>query len=337
MKMGEPKVPTIVKFLGEHAAKHYKESGSNGDRKPLRVGIDPYVHAASFKKELEESFASNAALEIDDEDEPVVGMLDTSHPNLIDPIWGEKRPAIPASPFRVHPVEYAGVSLSDKVKRIRKEMATKKATMAVFCTLDDVAYLMNMRAMGDVETCPVGIAYATITNDDVVLYCNEAKVQDEAVQEHLNEASVTIKPYEDIVPDIESHCTDKKAKVWIDKGRANLALVAVIPDKALVDSQNAITPMKACKNKAEMDGMKQAHIGRVHELAGENDCRGRQVSQRSGGRYGPDGLPCQAAGISRTELSYDCWSRPERCHHPLQCQGRYRPAEISRHVQPDPH
>jgi Creatinase/Prolidase N-terminal domain len=88
--------------------------------------------------------------------------LDTSAPegNLIDTIWQSDtinpRPALPASPFRVHSLEYAGWSVETKVEKIRKEMRegekTKGATLAIFCTLDDVAYLLNMRAKGDVDT-----------------------------------------------------------------------------------------------------------------------------------------------------------------------------------------
>jgi Xaa-Pro aminopeptidase len=198
-----------------------------------------------------------AKTELDDES-IVIGELDTSHENLIDPIWGEARPIIPFNPFRVHPMEYAGLSVADKVEKVRKEMMEKKATMAVFGALDDVAYLLNVRCMGDVDTCPVGIAYTTITNDQVTLYCDSRKVESPEIQEHLSE--ITIKPYGDIVGDIKEHASKEGNKVWLDKSRSNLALVTVIPEQALVDSQNAITPMKACKNDAELEGMRQAHI-----------------------------------------------------------------------------
>lgn len=244
MKQGLPQVPTITKFLGDLAEKHHSEHS-----KPLRVGIDPFVHAASFAKELQDAFCV---------DEVTVGEIDTSSDNLIDPIWGIDRPPLPKSPFRVHPLEYAGMSVADKVKDIRKEMETKKATLAVFCTLDDVAYLLNIRAMGDVETCPVGIAYATVSNEDITLYCDSVKVESPEVKEHLSE--VTIKPYDAIVKDIQDHCADSTHKVWLDRSRANYALSSVIPEKSLVDAQNAITPMKACKNEAEMEGMRRAHI-----------------------------------------------------------------------------
>ncbi len=255
VKQGQPKVPTIVKKLAEVAVEHYKEN-----KKPLRVGIDPFVHPASFAKEFSTAMEEAAKIDMDttEEEIPTIGELDTSNANLIDPIWAEARPPIPTSPFRVHPLEYAGVSVADKVSKIRKEMETKKATMAVFSTLDDVAYLFNMRAMGDVDTCPVGIAYATVSSDEITLYCDPKKIESPEVRKHLME--ITLKPYDDIVRDIEAHCRACEThKVWMDTARANYALSSVIPSKALVDSQNAVTPMKACKNAAELEGMRRAH------------------------------------------------------------------------------
>jgi Xaa-Pro aminopeptidase len=208
---------------------------------------------------LEDAFieAANTELDRSDDDAPI-GSLDTSHPNIIDPIWGEARPEVPYNAFRPHPLEYAGASVAEKLEKVRKEMESKKATLAVFGALDDVAYLLNIRAMGDVDTCPIGIAYATVSTDEVVLYCDPRKVESSEVQEHLKE--VTIKSYDDIVQDVKGHCEKAENKVWIDCSRSNLAISSVIPESALVDSQNAITPMKARKNEAELEGMRKAHI-----------------------------------------------------------------------------
>jgi len=149
MKSGQPKVDTIPQRLSQLAAQKYQESNE-----PLRVGLDPFVHAASYPKELRDAF-SEAALKDFDNAEIKIGEIDTGHENLIDPIWGEHRPPIPTSPFHVHPLEYAGITYQEKVEKVRKEMETKKATMAVFCSLDDVAYLLNIRSQGDIDTCPV--------------------------------------------------------------------------------------------------------------------------------------------------------------------------------------
>lgn len=256
MKQGLPKVPTYTKYLADKAVEKYSTS-----EQPFRVGIDAFVHAASFEKELKDAF-KNAVGSSDLDEDTIVGEIDTldDRGNLVDEIW-ESRPPIPLNPFRVHPLEYAGTSVSDKVQDIRKVMKEKKATLSVFSALDDIAYLFNVRAKGDVDTCPVGISYATISHDEVTLFCHDEKVAGEDVQEHLKEAGVTIKPYDTIIDEIKNHVQSvSKAKIWLDKTRSNLALSRVIPEQSVLDEMNAVVPMKACKNNAEMQGMRLAHI-----------------------------------------------------------------------------
>jgi len=280
MKQGEKKVPTIISFLAGEAV--------NSDA-PYRVGIDPFVHPASFPEELKKAYDARAEKEGKDTSNDNGLELDTldAEGNLVDAIWGSDRPLIPTSPFRVHPIEYAGQSVTDKVETIREAMKEKRATLSVFSALDDVAYLLNMRAKGDIDTCPVGIAYVTISDDTVTLYCNTAKVEPDEVKAHLKEANVLVKPYDDVVKGIEEHVAVKDcAKVWIDQGRANYALNRVIPEQNLINSQNAVTPMKACKNKQEMGGMHEAHVvdgvAMAHFIAWLGDSivkEGRSVSE----------------------------------------------------------
>ena len=150
-KQGLPATPTIPKWLAKQALAKFQESS-----KPLKVGIDPFVFPESFPKDLESAFEEA----IDDEGlqpeedgyEIKIGELVSVEKNLVDEVWGDARPAVPLSPFRVHPIEYAGVSLNEKVDKVRAEMQTKKATLSVFGSLDDVVYLLNMRAKGDVDT-----------------------------------------------------------------------------------------------------------------------------------------------------------------------------------------
>jgi Xaa-Pro aminopeptidase len=223
--------------------------------------LDPFVHPASFAKDVEKAMVEVASSELDDEKVELSELI-TDNENLIDPIWGADRPDIPTSPFRIHDVKYAGKTVSEKFDKIRQEMEKKHATMAVFSTLDDVAYLLNLRATGDIDTCPVGIAYATLTSNQCILYCDSRKLVAEDVKSHLDEVGVVVKPYDDILKEIKQHVenVESKPKIWLDKSRSNLALASVIPEAFLLDSQNAITPMKAAKNKAEIDGMREAHI-----------------------------------------------------------------------------
>ena len=257
MKQGLPKVPPLTKYISEVAAKKYSEVGH-----VLRVGIDPFVHPASFEKDLTDAFKA-AAEKSDVSNETNVGSIETldGHENLVDQVWGGARPPMPTSPFRVHPLEYAGKSIAEKVDEIRDEMEDKKTTLSVFSALDDVAYLFNVRTKGDIDYCPVGLAYGTISENEIILYCDEAKLAADDVKEHLRESGVTMKPYDGLLDDIEEHiASSDDAKIWIDKTRSSYAITRVIPEKALVNSQSAVTAMKACKNKEEMAGMKRAHI-----------------------------------------------------------------------------
>lgn len=107
MKQGQPKVPTLTKFLADLASTHYSERSV-----PLRVGLDAYVHSASFAGDLTEAF-EDAAKEVapganGDGDaattttQTTIAVIDTldGKPNMVDSVW-EGRPAIPKNPFRV--------------------------------------------------------------------------------------------------------------------------------------------------------------------------------------------------------------------------------------------
>lgn len=250
-KAGLSSTPTIPKWLAEQAVAGYKQ-----DERPLRIGLDPFVHPASFAKEVSDAMEEAAKQEWDEA--PVIYELVPQADNLVDDIWGAARPPVPTSPFRVHALKYAGRSIGEKVADIRTEMKEKKATLAVFTTLDDVAYLFNVRAQGDVDTCPVGIAYATVSETAVTLYCDERKLASDEVKEHLQD--VVVRPYDAIVEDMQAHCAQKGAKVWLDQSRSNYGLSSIVPEKCLIDAQTAVTPMKACKNDTELEGMRQAHI-----------------------------------------------------------------------------
>lgn len=110
MKQGQPKVPSIPKFLADMALKHYQKRG-----RPLVVGLDAYVHSAAFAKELKEAFEEAAKDVVLKEDglaangssPPVIGIIDTldGRPNIVDSIWKD-RPALPKNPFRVQVCVY---------------------------------------------------------------------------------------------------------------------------------------------------------------------------------------------------------------------------------------
>jgi len=63
------------------------------------------------------------------------------------------------TPVRVHPVEYAGKTVAEKLGLIRSKVKDKGATALLVTALDSIAWLYNIRG-GDVDFNPVVIAYS---------------------------------------------------------------------------------------------------------------------------------------------------------------------------------
>ena len=246
MKQGNTDVPTVIKKLGSLS------SSNPSAPSKFVIGLDPSVHPSSFTDELQRSLPAGKA-----EVRPI-------KENLVDAVWPD-RPPLPCSPFRVHPLKYAGVSASEKIAKVVAQMVSAgptSSTLAVFSALDDVAYLLNLRA-SDIESCPVGLAFSTVSSVGTVsLYVDAAsKVTRPEVVTHLESLGVVLRPYESLLEDLKKHASDEPgAKVWLDCGRTNSAIVSSIPKSSIVDLPSAVLSMKSVKNEAELEGMRLAHI-----------------------------------------------------------------------------
>lgn len=160
-------------------------------------------------------------------------------------------PEIPQNPFFVQPMEYAGVTPKDKIEQVRQALEKLGANSYILTMLDEVAWLFNIRS-NDVAYNPVGIAYGMITPREVALYTFEAKLP-AAVQAHLKENGVTIKPYEQIYHDVEA--MKASDKICLDPVRTNYAFYLGIPAAVTrVEAMSPVTLLKAVKNDAEYKG-----------------------------------------------------------------------------------
>ncbi|PRP83494.1 hypothetical protein PROFUN_04368 [Planoprotostelium fungivorum] len=175
--------------------------------------------------------------------------------NLIDQIWGEVQPTYPNTPVFVHDMKYAGQSVEDKLEKIRGELSTNGAAAFVVTSLDEIAWLFNLRG-NDIDFNPVFISYALVTPDNATLYIAQDKVKED-VRGALG-SSVNYKSYDDVFEDIRSLSSQGK-KIWLDSTRSCTALFDAAGEQAL-NRGSPITILKALKNEAELEGMRQAHI-----------------------------------------------------------------------------
>ena len=61
--------------------------------------------------------------------------------DLVDEVWMD-RPPVEPRPVIVHPVEFAGRSVSEKIKELREKLLHEKATAIIITALDEVHYII---------------------------------------------------------------------------------------------------------------------------------------------------------------------------------------------------
>ncbi|MBR6500787.1 MAG: aminopeptidase P family N-terminal domain-containing protein, partial [Firmicutes bacterium] len=119
MKMGEEGVPTIDAFLADKLP----EGGVLGmDGRVVNTGIGRGFEKIVAKKN---------------------GSMAIRH-DLVGEIW-DTRPELEAPVVWVLREEFSGESTASKVARVRAEMEAKGADLHVISTLDDIAWLLNIR------------------------------------------------------------------------------------------------------------------------------------------------------------------------------------------------
>lgn len=61
------------------------------------------------------------------------GDLKAIRQNIVDAVWGNKKPARPNENVKVHDENFAGKSFSEKVDEVRKELEKRKSAGFVVC------------------------------------------------------------------------------------------------------------------------------------------------------------------------------------------------------------
>ena len=233
MKMGEPGVPTVE----EYCAKVVPEGGKLG-----LCGLTASCALVnSVKKALETKNAAIKTLFLEDE------------------LWTEGRPALPATPAWILPKEYAGFSPAEKLGQLRAKLAELGCTAQLVGKLDNLAWLLNLRAM-DIECTPYAMAYCYVTPDRAVLFIHTARVTPEARAE-LEANGVTLAEYDSVL-DFMAAETEPQT-VLAESATVNYAVYQVLENNAALtvkDLADPLLPMKGVKNEVELTHDKEAHL-----------------------------------------------------------------------------
>ncbi len=233
MKMGEPGVPTISQYLERTL------------QPKQTLAFDGRVVRAEEAKRYEKIMKSKEGRIAWDQDPA-------------DRIW-LNRPELCFNPIYVLADEYCGESTTDKLKRLRDKMQKEGASIHILTTLDDIAWLLNIRG-NDVESCPVVLAFAVITQTEALLFTGKRvrPTVSTEVKDYLKGIGVQLLPYSQFYQYVAQI---REERLLICEERISYRLLKELKeDVTILDRPNPTTFMKAVKNPIEMENLRKAHL-----------------------------------------------------------------------------
>jgi len=206
------------------------------------VGFDPWLHSADEIVRIE------AALEGSGVTLRAVG-------NAVDAIWPDQ-PAPPAGAAFPHPVTLAGETSVEKRTRLAENLHKDGQSAAVITLPDSLCWLLNLRG-ADVPRNPILHGFAILHDDGSVdAFLASAKLNDAA--RNALDAGVRLHAPADFSPAIKA----LTGTIRVDRGTAPLAVSRLIEEggATVAWGDDPCRLPKACKNAAEVAGMREAHL-----------------------------------------------------------------------------
>jgi len=182
------------------------------------------------------------------------GVLLRTDIDLLDEVWSE-RPSLPLEPVFEHVAPYATVSRADKLHATRAAMEAHGAGFHFISTLDDIAYLFNLRG-ADVSFNPVFLAHALIGRGDATLFVLEGKVPQD-VRARLEADDVHLAPYANAAHALAS--LPEGATLLLDPRRVTAGMRAAVAQGVnVVEAINPTTFAKSRKLESEAVNVRAA-------------------------------------------------------------------------------
>lgn len=177
MKEDGPEAVDIVDWITEHTS-----AGQT-------VGIDGMTFSVSRAQRLEQELNDNGV------------KLNTDFP-MFDYIWPD-RPERPKNKLFVHDEKIVAQDVNSKVADVMKEVKAELANATLISSLDDIAWITNLRTANDIAFSPMFVAYLYLDDSQRVLFVDSDKITDE-VRRHIDKYHIAARPYEDVTQFVAS-------------------------------------------------------------------------------------------------------------------------------------
>ena len=230
MKMGEKGVPTLIEYLKEHLTEN------------STLGFDGRCLSAGFVEELKRVLGSTQIRIIYEKD-------------LVGEIW-EDRPELSKKPAWFLEDENCGASFKEKLTVVREEMKKKDAKSLLLTSLDDIAWLFNMRG-DDIAFNPVVLSFCLITEKEVRLFIQRGSLH--AEQEiNLVKEGVFLEDYLSVYDFVKTLSVES---IWLNDQKTSYALMENLPKEVkIIKGMTPVAYTKCVKNEKEQENMRLAHL-----------------------------------------------------------------------------
>ncbi len=258
--------------------------------KGARIAIDGRTVSVGGLRRLRESF------------KPAGLAVETSH-DLLGRIW-QQRPALPAAPVYEHALDYACQARADKLSEVRAAMAEHQADWHLISSLDDIAWLLNLRG-ADVDYNPVFLAHVLLGRDDAQLFIAPGKI-DAALAQRLAADGVSVRGYDEVSGALA--CLPEGQRLLIDPARVTAGQLEAAAFVELVEALNPSQWLKALKSDAQV-----AHVRRAMAEDGAALCEffaGFEAALAQGQRLTELDIDAQLIACRARRARYVCPSFP---------------------------
>ncbi|MGB6924923.1 aminopeptidase P family protein [Psychrobacter sp.] len=224
-----PGQPNHIDWLAEHL--------QEGDS----VAVDGNVLSIAEQDRLLNAFDANDITLITERD-------------VLTEIWTD-RPALPAAKLYAHDEQFLAQSATSKLAAVREGMAEAGATYHLLSSLDDIAWLTNLRG-ADVDYNPVFLSHMLIDADKATLFVDTDKVNEDIAQS-LKDSGITLADYS-AVQDALSALTPDDLLLLDPSKVAVGTLSKMADDVGFIEQMAPSTLLKSVKSDADIDHVREA-------------------------------------------------------------------------------
>ncbi|MFP3456764.1 aminopeptidase P family protein [Psychrobacter sp. SIMBA_152] len=174
--------------------------------------------------------------------------------DVLTEIWTD-RPALPAAKLYTHDEQFLAQSATSKLADVRAGMAEAGATHHLLSSLDDIAWLTNLRG-ADVDYNPVFLSHMLIDADKATLFVDTDKVSEDIAQS-LKDSGITLADYSAVQEALSALTPDDL--LLLDPSKVAVGTLSKMADDVgFIEQMAPSTLLKSVKSDADINHVREA-------------------------------------------------------------------------------